>query len=86
MRVPTKNEPPLGVVLSSVPTIRGREAAHRWLNDVLGVPVRLNYVRTAVAKGEVPCTRMSGALFFSTRALFDWIMSHNNETNTGATA
>jgi hypothetical protein len=77
VRVPTKHEPPPGVVLSTVPTIRGREAAHRRLNDVLGVPVRLNYVRTAVAKSEIPSTRMSGALFFSTRALFDWIMSRD---------
>jgi hypothetical protein len=78
VRIPTKHEPPPGVVLSTVPTIRGREGAHRWLTDVLGVPVRLNYVRVAVARGEIPFTRMSGALFFSTRALFDWIMSHND--------
>lgn len=86
MRIPTKHEPPPGVVLSTLPTIRGREAAHRWLNDVLGVPVRLNYVRVAVAKGEIPSTRMSGALFFSTRALFDWLMAHDVETTKGATA
>ena len=72
-------EPPPGVVLSNIPTIRGRVAAHRWLNDVLGVPVSLNYVRAATAKDQIPATRMSGALFFSTRSLFDWIMARYDE-------
>lgn len=83
-RAPIRHEPPPGVVLSSVPTIRGRAGAHRWLNDVLGVPVRLNYVRAATAKGELTGVKISGALFFSTRVLFDWIMSHYDYTNKGA--
>jgi hypothetical protein len=74
-RTLAQHEPPPGVTLSTVPTIRGRAGAHRWLNDMLGVPVRLNYVRGATARGEIPSVRMSGALFFSTRGLFDWIMS-----------
>jgi hypothetical protein len=81
--VPTKHEPPAGVVLSNVPTIRGREGAHRWLNEVLGVPVRLNYVRAATAKDELTGVKMSGALLFSTQVLFDWIMSRYD---IGATA
>lgn len=81
--VPIRHEPPPGVALTNVPTIRGRAGAHRWLNDVLGVPVRLNYVRAATAKGELTGVRMSGALFFSTQDLFDWIMSRYDE---GATA
>ena len=83
--VPKRHEPPPGVVVSEVPTIRGRAGAHRWLNDVLGVPVRLNYVRAATAKGELSGVRMSGALFFSTQGLFDWIMSRYDDTNKGAT-
>lgn len=78
-RAPIKHETPPEVVLSSVPTIRGRAGAYAWLNDVLGVPVRLNYVRAATAKGEIPCTKLGGALFFSTQALFDWIMSLTTE-------
>jgi hypothetical protein len=77
--VPLVHEPPPGVVLSTVPTIRGRAAAHRWLNEVLGVPVRLNYVRDAANRREIPCVKMSGALFFSTRGLFDWIMARYDE-------
>jgi hypothetical protein len=64
-----------GVVLTNVPTIRGRAAAHRWLKDVLGVPVTFNYVRDAANHRQIPCTKMSGALFFSTQGLFDWIMA-----------
>lgn len=78
-RAPIKYEPPPGVVLSTVPTIRGRAGAHSWLNDVLEVPVRLNYVRAATAKGEIPCTKIGGALIFSTQSLFDWIMSLTTE-------
>lgn len=84
-RAPMKHETPSGLVLSNVPTIRGRAGACAWLNDTLGVPVRLNYVRAATAKGEIPCTNMSGALVFSTQGLFDWIMS-KTDTATGATA
>ncbi len=73
--LPIHHEPPPGVTLSSVPTIRGRAAAHRWLNEVLGVPVTLNYVREAANRRQIACTKMSGALFFSTQGLFDWIMS-----------
>ena len=73
--IPLVHQPPPGVTLTTVPTIRGRAEAHRWLTEVLGVPVTLNYVRTAVAKGQLPGTRMSGALLFSTQGLFDWIMA-----------
>jgi hypothetical protein len=74
-RTVIQHEPPPGVTLTTVPTIRGRAGAHRWLNDTLGVPVRLNYVRAATARGEIASVKMGGALFFSTRSLFDWIMS-----------
>lgn len=81
-RVPIRHEPPPGVVLSTVPTVRGRVGAHAWINEVLGVPVRLNLVRSATAKGEISATKIGGALFFSTRSLFDWIMSLTTEEAT----
>lgn len=71
--------PPPGVMLTDVPTVRGRVAAHRWLNDVLGVPVTLSYVRQATARGQLKGTKMGGALFFSTRGLFEWIMARYDE-------
>lgn len=78
-RTPNKHQPPPGVVLSTVPTIRGRAGAHAWLNEVLGVPVRLNYVRAATAKGEIPCTKIGGALVFSSQSLFEWTMGLTEE-------
>jgi hypothetical protein len=79
MARPLPQQPPPGVELSTVPTIRGRVAAHRWLSDVLGVPVSLNYVRVAAANGEIACTRMGAAKFYSTQALFDWITTRYDE-------
>ncbi|GAB5000767.1 hypothetical protein MAHJHV64_10910 [Mycobacterium avium subsp. hominissuis] len=61
--------------LSRLLTIRGRQGAHEWLTTVLGVPVTLNFVRTAATKREIPSREVGGALMFSTQDLFDWAMS-----------
>jgi hypothetical protein len=50
---------------------QGREAARRWLCDELGLPLRLNYVRAAVAKGEIPSVKKGEVHYFSTRNLFE---------------
>jgi hypothetical protein len=50
---------------------QGREAARRWLCDELGLPLRLNYVRAAVAKGEIPSVKKGEVHYFSTRGLFE---------------
>lgn len=71
----TQPAPPPGVQLSPLPTIRGREAAHAWIAETLGVPLRLNYVRAAATKREIRCREIGGALMFSTQDLFDWIVS-----------
>lgn len=67
--------PPRGVELSRLLTVRGRKGAHEWLTTVLGVPVTLNFVRTAATKREIPSCEVGGALMFSTQDLFDWAMS-----------
>ena len=77
--VPVVHQPPPGVTLSTVPTLRGRQAAHAWVRDVLGVPVTRNFFHRAVHNREVQCKKMSGALFFSTQALFDWVMARYDE-------
>jgi hypothetical protein len=64
--------PPSGTELSALLTIRGREGAHRWLTETLGVPVKLNYVRTAASRREIPCREVAGALMFSTQGLYEW--------------
>lgn len=67
--------PPSGVELSRLLTIRGRKGAHEWLTTVLGVPVTLNFVRTAATKRQIPSREVGGALMFSTQDLFDWAVS-----------
>lgn len=69
----TQQLPP-GLVLSDLLTIKGREGAHRWLRDELGLPLRLNYVRAAVAKGEMPSVKKGEVHYFSTRILFEWAL------------
>jgi hypothetical protein len=77
-RAPTA--PPRGVELSRLLTIRGREAAHIWITGTLGVPLKLNYVRAAASRREIPCHEIAGALMFSTQDLFDWVMSITERT------
>lgn len=72
--------PPRGVELSPLLTVRGRAGAHRWLTDVLGVPLTLNFVRNAATRREIPSTVVAGALMFSTQDLFNWATSLNTKT------
>lgn len=68
----TKYQPPPGVTLSDLLTIRGREAAHRWLTDVVGATVPLETVRKAASGRKIKCSQRGRALYFSTQDLFDW--------------
>lgn len=72
--------PPNGVELSRLLTIRGRHGAHEWLTKTLGVPVTLNFVRTAATKRQIPSREVGGALMFSTQDLFDWAVSLSERT------
>jgi hypothetical protein len=77
----TPTAPPSGVELSRLLTIRGREAAHAWITKTLGVPLKLNYVRAAASRREIPgCREVAGALMFSTQGLFDWVTSLSERT------
>jgi hypothetical protein len=76
----TPTLPPDGVELSRLLTIRGREGAHAWITETLGVPLRLNYVRAAASRREIPCREIAGALMFSTQDLFDWVVSITERT------
>ncbi|MBZ4557646.1 hypothetical protein GBO17_02600 [Mycobacterium avium subsp. hominissuis] len=71
----TQQAPPKDVELSRLLTVRGRKGAHEWLTTVLGVPVTLNFVRTAATKREIRSREVGGALMFTTQDLFDWAMS-----------
>ena len=76
----TPTAPRTGVELSRLLTIRGREGAHAWTTETLGVPLKLNYVRAAASRREIPCREIAGALMFSTQDLFDWVTSLTDRT------
>lgn len=76
----TPTAPRTGVELSRLLTIRGREGAHAWITETLGVPLKLNYVRAAASRREIPCREIAGALMFSTQDLFDWVTSLTDRT------
>ena len=71
----TAIKPPSGVELSPIRTIRSCVNAHKYINDVLDVPLSFNYVRAAAKQGEIPCRKLGHALYFSTADLFDWVVS-----------
>lgn len=68
----TKLEPPLGVELSTLLTIRGRKAAYVWLAETLNLAVTYNFVRECIANGDIPFTDIRGVKCFSTADLFTW--------------
>ncbi|OKH80083.1 hypothetical protein EB73_34105 [Mycobacterium sp. SWH-M3] len=68
----TKLEPPVGVELSSLLTIRGRKAAYTWLAETLHLAVTYNFVRECIANGDIPFTDIRGVKCFSTLDLFTW--------------
>ncbi len=74
----TKPQPPPGVALSTLLTIRGREAAHGWLRDALGAAVPLETIRKAASARQIPCVKRGRALYFSTQGLFDWFAANYN--------
>ena len=81
-RARVEYHPPPGVELSPLPTIKGKDQAHAWITQTLGVPIRQNLVTAAANKREIQCVKIGAALYFSTQALFDWIVSLT-ERSTG---
>jgi hypothetical protein len=67
--------PPPNLQLSSLPTIKGKKAAHQWITQELGVALSLNHVVTAANKKQIPRRIIKGAIYFSTQDLYDWVMA-----------
>jgi len=76
----TKPQPPPGVVPSKLLTIRGREAAHAWLTNVLGATVPLETVGRAASARDIRCAKRGRALYFSTAALWSWFAANYTAT------
>ncbi|MFD5809411.1 hypothetical protein [Rhodococcus aetherivorans] len=60
--------------LNQLPTIKGRDAAVRFINNTLGVPMSPTRMRTAIEGRELPVYKISGANYLAERDLYDWIM------------
>lgn len=74
-RVVQRHIAPEHLKLGKLPTLKGKVAAARWINETLGVGISLNHVVEASNRREIPRTMIRGALYFSTQDLYDWIMS-----------
>lgn len=86
--VQTKLEPPQGVELSTLLTIRGRKAAYAWLAETLNLAITYNFVRECIANGDIPFTDIRGVKCFSTVDLFTWaaqLGSHGAERQNPST-
>jgi hypothetical protein len=72
-----KPEPPAELKLSAAPTLKGKQAAHQWITEKMGVAMTLNYFVTQANQHRVPHTWIGRAMFFSTQDLWNWVISHH---------
>lgn len=61
--------------LNEMPTIRGRDGAVAFINDMFGVPITPTRMRTAIEGRELPVFKISGCNYFSERDLYLWVKS-----------
>lgn len=73
----TRPDPSRGVVgpitLNEMPTIRSREGAVSFINDVFGVPISPTRMRTAIERRELPLYKIGGCNYFAERDLYLWV-------------
>ncbi|WP_139792043.1 MULTISPECIES: hypothetical protein [Prescottella] len=70
--------------LNQLPTIRGRDAAVRYITEHLGVPMTPTRMRAAIERRELPVFKISGANHLAPRDLYDWILSLAQTSKAGA--
>ena len=70
-------DPPAELQLSAAPTLKGKQAAHKWITEEMGVPMTLNYVVTQANQHRIPHTWIGRAMYFSTADLWSWVISHH---------
>ncbi|ORM06357.1 hypothetical protein [Prescottella equi] len=70
--------------LNQLPTIKGRDAAVRFVAERLGVPMTPTRMRAAIERRELPVYKISGANFTAERDLYDWILSLAQTGQVGA--
>lgn len=76
-RTSYRPDPPPDLKLSPAPTLKGKQAAHRWITDKMGVAMTWHYFKSSADKHLVPHTWIGRAMFFSTQDLWNWVMDHH---------
>lgn len=67
--------------LSPIPNIRGAAEAAQWITDKLGIQMSKDYVLKKSKNRDIQYAIIQGARYYSSQALYDYIMSCNK---TGA--
>ena len=75
--------PPPGLELSRVPTLKGKRAACDWINNVMHVPVTMNFVVTNANAKRIRRIKIGAALYFSTQDLYEFVMTQVVEQTEG---
>lgn len=63
------------IQLNEMPTIRGRDGAVAFINDVFGVPVSPTRMRAAIERRELPVYKIGGCNYTAERDLYLWVKS-----------
>lgn len=71
------DNPPDRLKLSLVPNIKQPAEAARWIADNLGIDVTERYIVDKTKQGKVAYSIIGGKRHYSSRALYDFIMSCN---------
>ncbi|OBA71674.1 hypothetical protein A5633_22990 [Mycolicibacterium elephantis] len=75
-------EPP-ELNLSDLPTLKGKAAAAEWVIETLGLPCSVVTIEKALAKGKLSSSLYQGAIRFSTRDLWRWVvLAHRRPSET----
>jgi hypothetical protein len=80
----TEVTPMADLDLSPVPNIKGADGAAAWITEALGIPVTPRYIASQTNARALGYALIAGARYYSTRALYEFIMSKTK--TTGATA
>ena len=75
-------KPPPWLELNRMPTVKGKPAAWDWINNVMKVPVTMNFVVVNANAKRIRRTRIGNALYFSTQDLYEFVMTRVVEQNT----
>ncbi|MGY4648387.1 hypothetical protein [Mycobacterium sp. URHB0021] len=78
---PYPPEPP-ELNLSDLPSIKGKAAAAEWVIETLGLPCSEVTIDKALRNGKLSSSLYMGAIRFSTRDLWRWMMSHRRPSET----